>query len=343
MESHVSMTGCHLWRGLPWTDEEKLLQFAGHLRGRALQEWTHRVTFADGVKSLRSRVDPENRVLAGQEFRHAVQESAESVAGYIRRLERLFQTAYSRDGLSTETRGALLYSQLQEGLRYGLIKSPEADSYSQLCIATKHEEKRLNELARHQQYLKDNSKKMERPQQTTNNTSKTNEKPRGESRMGELHQCYVCGGTDHIARTCRQKRTESTGQAKRPTQSTGAGAKVVKTKENPLDFLQPDSDDEAGDIKTVRIQDKGSKPREVLVDVPGVPVTGVIDSGADITIMGAELFKRVALVGRLKKSAFKKPDKTPYTYDHQPFSLNGKLELDITFNNHTMHTPPLSM
>lgn len=44
-------------------------------------------------------------------------------------------------------------------------------------------------------------------------------------------------------------------------------------------------------------------------------------------------------MARLKKSAFKKPDRTPYTYDRQPFSLDGKLELDITFDNCTMRTP----
>ena len=64
------------------------------------------------------------------------------------------------------------------------------------------------------------------------------------------------------------------------------------------------------------------------MDVHGVPANGVIDSGADITIMGAELFKRVASVSRMK-SAFKKPNKTLYTYDYQPFSLDG----------YTMRTP----
>ena len=125
-----------------WTDEEKLLQLAGHLR---LQEWNlvpqgSRSNFTDAVKSLRSRVDPENQVLAGQEFRHALQGSAESVTDYICRLERLFQIAYGRDGVSAETRDALLYSQLQEGLRYTLIKSPAvsgADSYQQLCMAAR--------------------------------------------------------------------------------------------------------------------------------------------------------------------------------------------------------------
>ena len=37
---------------------------------------------------------------------------------------------------------------------------------------------------------------------------------------------------------------------------------------------------------------------------------GVIDSGADITIIGGKLFKRVALAARLKKKDFMKPDKT---------------------------------
>ena len=137
--------------------------------------------------------------------------------------------------------------------------------------------------------------------------------------QGEPRQCYICGAADHLARSCRKKKTESTGQTGRPTQHTEVGTRVIKSKEDPLDFLQSDSDGDTGDIKSVRISDKGSKPREVVVDVQGVPSKGIIDTGADITIMGAELFKKVASVAQLKKSAFKKPDKIPYTYDHQPF------------------------
>ena len=103
--------------------------------------------------------------------------------------------------------------------------------------------------------------------------------------------------------------------------------------ENPLEFLY--SDDDSDGVKVVRIDDRGSKPKRVAVDLQGVPATGVVDSGADITIMGAERFKKVAAVGRLKRCEFKKPDKLPYTYDHRPFSLDGKIELDITFDNCT--------
>ena len=55
---------------------------------------------------------------------------------------------------------------------------------------------------------------------------------------------------------------------------------------------------------TVRVKDKGSKPQYVNVQVQGVPTSGIIDTGADITIMGGELFKKVAAAARLKKRDF---------------------------------------
>ena len=120
--------------------------------------------------------------------------------------------------------------------------------------------------------------------------------------------------------------------------SNDANAKMVKADSNPLSFLYS-SDSEDGGVCLVRVQDKGSKPRTVTVDLQGVPVKGVIDSGADITIMGAEVFKKVASVAHLKKSAFKKPDKVPYTYDGKSFELDGRMDLDVSFDGHTMTTP----
>ena len=50
----------------------------------------------------------------------------------------------------------------------------------------------------------------------------------------------------------------------------------------------------------------------MVVQVHGVPAVGVIDSGSDITIMGAELFAKVAVTARLHKRDFKKADRIPY-------------------------------
>jgi len=79
-----------------------------------------------------------------------------------------------------------------------------------------------------------------------------------------------------------------------------------KTSENALDYLFP-SDSEEGDVCLIRVHDKGSKQRRAIVEVQGVETCGVVDTGADITIMGGELFKRVAAIARLRKD-FKPAD-----------------------------------
>ena len=34
-----------------------------------------------------------------------------------------------------------------------------------------------------------------------------------------------------------------------------------------------------------------------------------------------------------------KPDKTPRTYDQKPFTLDGRMELEVQFEDKAMHTP----
>lgn len=66
---------------------------------------------------------------------------------------------------------------------------------------------------------------------------------------------------------------------------------------------------------------------------------GVADSRANITIIGVDLFRQVAAVARLQKRDLKKVDRVPKTYNLQPFSLDCKIDLDISFGNTTMKTP----
>ena len=68
-----------------WTKEEHLMQLAGHLRSRALQEWNlldanDKSTLDSAVKSLQARLDPGNKLVAAQDFRHLSQSDSESVA-----------------------------------------------------------------------------------------------------------------------------------------------------------------------------------------------------------------------------------------------------------------------
>ena len=88
----------------------------------------------------------------------------------------------------------------------------------------------------------------------------------------------------------------------------------------------------------VHIDDKGNQPCRVTVNVQGAPAKSIIDSGADITIINGDVFKKIAAVSHLKKKAFKAADKSPVGYDNQPFKLDGSLDLRITFSDCTLHT-----
>ncbi len=80
--------------------------------------------------------------------------------------------------------------------------------------------------------------------------------------------------------------------------------------EDPRQYLY--SSDEDGEVGQIRVEDRGSKFRAVPVHVQGVPAKGVIDTGADINIIGADLFRQVATVNRLRKRELKNPDKIPH-------------------------------
>ena len=61
-----------------WSGEEKLMQLAGHLRGKAAREYDllsseEKQLFPTAVKALQIRLDPGSCALAAQDFRNAVQ------------------------------------------------------------------------------------------------------------------------------------------------------------------------------------------------------------------------------------------------------------------------------
>ena len=349
------------WYG--WSPEENLIQLAGHLRARALQEWnllgeSDRSIYDAGVKALRSRLDSGSRAMAAQEFRHCRQTDTESVSDFIIRLEKTFRLAYGRDQMIDDTRDALLYAQLHEGLRYKLMESPAvsgAANYSTLSVAARAEERRQAALQQRRNY---------RPDQTPHTTHQSDRFPRGPAPLsthpknslpagrnddpvpnadGKLRRCWNCNKTGHFERDCKEPKKESFGRVeKRPVSAkrveTSTPVCDTESVDDPLQYLHSDSDS-SDEVRQVRVPDLGSNSHTVVVNVQGVPVEGVVDTDADITIVGGSVFKQVAAVAKLRKKSFKPPDRTPRTYDRKPFRLDGRLDLDVSFGDKTLNTP----
>ena len=139
------------------------------------------------------------------------------------------------------------------------------------------------------------------------------------------------------ARKSQNRKVESTGVSVVYTEP-GGEASISSQSGGLLDILFSDLDSDP-EVKVIRVSDEGSKSQCVHVRVKGVPAYGIINTAADIAIIGGRLLKKIATIARLKKKNLKLPDKKPHTYDQRTFTLDGRMNLDITFNGKTMCTP----
>ena len=386
-----SLERASLWNA--WSEEEQMIQLAGYLRGRALQEWNllrpdQRATYAQATESLRSRLDSIGRTAAAQDFRHAAQREEEPVSDFIRRIERIFRSAYGRDPMSSETRETLLYGQLQEGLRLQLMRGPAVSggrNYQELCVAARNEEKRLADLRKRQEYSKllantSSSQRTVRLKPPADSGPSrgglTSPSTTLQATMRPSFKCFYCHKTGHRKEDCRRRKKDLAESESRGPSRPLAATKQVRAGEDsshstqseedstrrecstrpaspstplPVEIQEPDtadesplsllfSDSEDESVKQIRVEDNGSHPQLARVDVHGVPADGIIDTAADITIMGGKLFALIATAAKLRKRNFRKPDKVPRNYDGREFRLDGCMEMDITFHEKTITT-----
>ena len=165
-------------------------------------------------------------------------------------------------------------------------------------------------------------------------------------RIGRINRSHEGSGQkEKGARECPTRRTDGggPGTTQRPKQADTKQVQTAGASHTPnltlSHFLSSDSELEDSEIGQIRINDQGGQQQYVDVLIEGVIARGVVDSGAEITIINGKLFGRIAAVARLKKSRLKLADRVPRTYDRKTFTLDGRLDLDICFDGVTMRTP----
>ena len=73
---------------------------------------------------------------------------------------------------------------------------------------------------------------------------------------------------------------------------------------------------------------------EVMVE--GFPVVGLIDTGSDITIMRGDQFYNMVKGANLDIQQLKPTEQKACTYDQKPITLEGLMDVKITFGDKTV-------
>ena len=109
-------------------------------------------------------------------------------------------------------------------------------------------------------------------------------------------------------RRARAKVVEIVGSGSRSARTS-----VVQTQETRISspstsssamdcLLSSGSESESdGEVRRIQVSDNGSQSQCVVVEIQGVPASGLVDTGSNITIIGGQLFRHVAATARLHK------------------------------------------
>jgi len=175
-----------------------------------------------------------------------------------------------------KTRSILMHGQLQEGLKYSVMSAPAVSgpqTYPELCLAAKNEERHRLELAKCKQYVPRSTQytdhyPREKHVQSTGNRSGT------QSFLATPCRCYICNGIDLIAKYCKAAKSESSGRSSQdgrnavatsqpgakkvegyPTDATGDGKALQPNEDSILQLLYSDSEDSDENVNAIRVSD----------------------------------------------------------------------------------------
>ena len=72
--------------------------------------------------------------------------------------------------------------------------------------------------------------------------------------------------------------------------------------------------------------------------IEGIAVSGLIDTGSDITIIRGDLFYQIVSQGGLEIQSLKPAEQKACTYDQKPITLDGQMAMKVSFGDKTIVT-----
>lgn len=163
-----------------------------------------------------------------------------------------------------------------------------SQTYRELCLATKNEEKRLATLKKRQKYQqsslsrtrpREDREKQENPTVRQPPQNRIHQKPNhSRSTTLQSRRCYLCDKPGHLAKDCSMKSESRGRDMDRERKWTGtrqvsslSNESILPDTEDPRSYLFSSGSEDESSVRHVRIDDEGSHPQCVRVNVQNVP------------------------------------------------------------------------
>lgn len=121
-------------------------------------------------------------------------------------------------------------------------------------------------------------------------------------------RCFMCNSPNHLAWDCKNHKISSESRGKKITQKNPNDVDMIRTKP--------------------KCSNKGKESQHVKIRVP---VTGLIDTGSDITIMWGDLSYHIVGKAGIEADQLQSPAHKACTYDQKPITLDGQMEMTLSF------------
>ena len=297
----------------------------GVLRSLAVPRMPKELRYADVVKILKDHYEPAPLIIGERyRFHQRGQDIGESIADYVAELRRMATKCKfeeTRDFLEESLRDRFVFGLRAEGIRKRLLTEPNLTFAKAIEIAQSVETASKDA----QQPFEHVSSKINNVPTSTpaksnpcHRCGQTNHKP-SNCKFKDA-TCLACGNKGHIKRVCRTGKLPQRGQRQQQRQPAGSKRTTWIDVEQEGDSTT----DNSFDIFTVG--KTSASPIVVELYVNEKPLTMEVDTGAAVTIVSEQQFRRLLPQGQVSKSTV-----VLRTYTSEVIPMLGEVQLNVQY------------
>ena len=290
-------------------------------------------SYAEIIQVLGSHYSPRPSVIVSRyRFHSRVRSASESISTYVAELRRLAEYCNFGPTLNEMIRDRLVCGINDSRIQRRLLQDADLKCKNAYKIAQALETATRDSLDLQKPIVSQPVQRIERQNRNQIVCHRCNGNHLATNCRFQSVDCHSCGKKGHIARACRSKPiTPNSTNKPRQSQRTHV---VIEERNNPVKMKRSHRTC-IPYFATVNHAEK-TKPMVVTVSVNRQPIPMEVDTGASLSIMSQETFKKKF---KFNNSALKPTNVSLVTYSREPLTVLGAMDVEVEYNSQSAVLP----